>query len=88
MAWLASDWLKPEQSQGTIEPAFARMGHGRPLFDPVMMFKILVIQTINNLSDERTEFLINDCLSFMRFLGLEAYNARSKICSYIEKVFA
>jgi IS5 family transposase len=35
-----------------------------------MMFKILVIQAQNNLSDERTEFLINDRLSFMRFLGL------------------
>ncbi len=43
---------------------------GRPPFDPVMMFKILVIQANNNLSDERTEFLINDRLSFMRFLGL------------------
>ena len=35
-----------------------------------MMFKILVIQAANNLSDERAEFLINDRLSFMRFLGL------------------
>jgi transposase, IS5 family len=43
---------------------------GRPPFDPVMMFKILVIQATNNLSDERTEFLINDRLSFMRLLGL------------------
>jgi len=43
---------------------------GRPPFDPVMMFKILVIQTMNNLSDERAESLINDRLSFMRFLGL------------------
>jgi IS5 family transposase len=34
------------------------------------MFKILLIQTLNNLSDERTEYLINDRLSFMRFLGL------------------
>src|SRR3984893_6648885 len=42
---------------------------GRPPFDPVMMFKILVIPTTNNLSDERAEFLINDRLSFMRFLG-------------------
>src|ERR1700730_6262793 len=42
---------------------------GSPPFDPVMMFKILVIQTTNNLSDERAEFLINDRLSFMRFLG-------------------
>jgi len=37
---------------------------GRPPFDPVLMFKILVIQTLNNLSDERTEYLINDRLSF------------------------
>lgn len=43
---------------------------GRPPFDPVMMFKVLVIQAANNLSDERTEFLISDRLSFMRFLGL------------------
>jgi IS5 family transposase len=43
---------------------------GRPPFDPVMMFEILIIQAANNLSDERTEFLVNDRLSFMRFLGL------------------
>jgi transposase, IS5 family len=42
---------------------------GRPSLDPVTMLKALVIQT-NNLSDERAEFLINDRLSFMRFLGL------------------
>ena len=34
------------------------------------MFKILMIQTLNNVSDERTEYLINDRLSFMHFLGL------------------
>jgi len=43
---------------------------GRPPHDPVMMFKVLVIQAQNDLSDERAEFLINDRLSFMRFLGL------------------
>jgi len=46
----------------------------RPPFDPVLMFKILVIQTLNNLSNERTDYLINDRLSFMRFLGLELSN--------------
>jgi transposase, IS5 family len=34
------------------------------------MFKVLVIQAQKNLSDDRAEFLINDRLSFMRFLGL------------------
>ncbi|CAM3259561.1 transposase [Komagataeibacter xylinus NBRC 15237] len=43
---------------------------GRPPFDAVLKFRILVIQMLNNLSDERTEYLINDRLSFMRFLGL------------------
>ena len=38
---------------------------GRPPFDPVLMFR-----ATNNLSDERAEFLPNDRLSFMRFLGL------------------
>ena len=44
---------------------------GRPAYDPVVMFKILIIQAQNNLSDDRTEFLISDRLSFMRFLGLD-----------------
>ncbi|GFE98187.1 hypothetical protein DmGdi_32600 [Gluconobacter sp. Gdi] len=43
---------------------------GRPPFDPVLVFKVLEIQTLNNLSDERTVYLINDRLCFMRFLGL------------------
>jgi len=36
---------------------------GRLPFNPVLMFKILVIYTLNSLSDERTEYLINDRLS-------------------------
>jgi IS5 family transposase len=34
------------------------------------MFKVLILQAMHALSDERTEFLIKDRLSFMRFLGL------------------
>src|ERR671916_2507768 len=43
---------------------------GRPPFDHVFMFKVLILQASHSLSDERTEFLIKDRLSFMRFLGL------------------
>lgn len=43
---------------------------GRPPFDPVLMFKILVLQALYSLSDEATEFHIKDRLSFQRFLGL------------------
>ena len=43
---------------------------GRPPFDHVLMLKVLILQASHSLSDERTEFLIKDRLSFMRFLGL------------------
>ena len=43
---------------------------GRAPFDVVLMFKILVLQSLYNLGDDATEFQINDRLSFMRFLGL------------------
>ena len=43
---------------------------GRPAFDHVLMFKVLILQAAHSLSDERAEYLIKDRLSFMRFLGL------------------
>jgi transposase, IS5 family len=51
-------------------PRADRSKGGRPAFDPVLMFKILILQASHNLSDERCEYLIKDRLSFMRFLGL------------------
>ena len=44
---------------------------GRPPYDAVLMFKILVLQALYNLSDEQTEYQILDRQSFMMFLGLE-----------------
>ncbi|GLS37255.1 IS5 family transposase ISMac22 [Mesorhizobium tianshanense] len=43
---------------------------GRPPFDAVMMFKVLVLQALYSLSDDQAEFQIQDRLSFMCFLGL------------------
>jgi len=43
---------------------------GRPPYDPVLMFKTLVLQALYNLSDDQAEFMIQDRLSFMRFLGV------------------
>jgi IS5 family transposase len=48
-----------------------RKNGGRPPFDAVLMFKILVLQALYNLSDDQTEYQIRDRLSFMRFLGLD-----------------
>lgn len=43
---------------------------GRPPYDYVLMFKILILQRYYNLSDEQVEYQINDRMSFMRFLDL------------------
>src|SRR5579863_2749413 len=44
---------------------------GRKPFNRLMMFKIIVLQGLYNLSDAQAEFQIKDRLSFMRFLGLQ-----------------
>jgi transposase, IS5 family len=44
---------------------------GRPPFDPVSMFKALILQAQHNLSDARMEFMIRDRLSWMRFVGFD-----------------
>lgn len=43
---------------------------GRPAYDPVMMFKVLVLQALYSLSDDQAEFQIMDRRTFGRFLGL------------------
>jgi IS5 family transposase len=44
---------------------------GRKPTDRILMFKLLILQRMNNLADERLEFQVADRLSFMRFLGLD-----------------
>ena len=44
---------------------------GAKPIEVVLMFKVLVLQQLHNLSDERIEYQIRDRLSFMRFLGLQ-----------------
>jgi IS5 family transposase len=45
---------------------------GAKPYDAVLMFKILILQSLYNLSDEAVEYQILDRMSFMRFLGLHA----------------
>ncbi len=45
-------------------------GAGAKPIDAVLMFKTVVLQQLNNLSDDRIEYQIRDRLSFMRFLEL------------------
>ena len=44
---------------------------GRPPYDPVFMFKVVVLQKYYGLSEEETEFQILDRFSFQRFLELD-----------------
>ena len=43
---------------------------GRRPYDFILLFKILILQRFFNLSDDQTEYQINDRMSFMRFLDL------------------
>ncbi len=60
--------FRPELERAV--PRADRSKGGRPPFDHVLMFKVVILQTQNNLSDERTEFYLRDRLTWMRFLGL------------------
>ena len=66
------DW---EMFRSTLNEAVVRKENtrkgGRPSYDVVMMFKILVLTRMYNLSDDQAEYQINDRRSFMRFLGLD-----------------
>ena len=44
---------------------------GRKPYDVVLMFKVLILQHLYNISDDETEYQIRDRLSFSRFLGLK-----------------
>jgi len=75
-------------------------GRGRHPLDGLRMAKILILQACNSLSDEMAEFLINDRLSFKRFLGLDVaekspdaktiwlWRERIKHSGLHEKIFA
>ena len=68
------DW---EIFRYTLEKQLAKQAKGpggRPNYDYMMMFKILILQEYFGLSDEQMEFQITDRFSFMRFLGLRSYD--------------
>ncbi len=62
------DWFGKDKVKGDNKG-------GRPSYDYILMFKIVVLQRYYNLSDDSTEFAILDRLSFMRFLGLTISHA-------------
>jgi IS5 family transposase len=53
-----------------MAPDERKSNAGRKPYDAILKFKVLVLQSLYNLSDEQTELMIRDRLSFMRFLDL------------------
>ena len=64
------DWEAFRPTLEMLRQKERKSNAGRKPFDVVVMFKILILQSLYNLSDDQTEFQIRDRLSFMRFLGL------------------
>lgn len=56
-------------------PRADRSRGGRPPWDAVLMFRVLVLQALYTLSDDQTEYQLRDRLSFMRFAGLALQDA-------------
>jgi len=46
---------------------------GRKPIDALVMFRMLVLQALHNLSDEEAEYLVNDRMSLGRFVGQGDY---------------
>ena len=64
------DWEQFRPTLEQIRKAKTKSSPGRKYYDVILMFKILIIQSLYNLSDDAVEFQILDRLSFMRFLKL------------------
>jgi len=69
------DWERFRPELEAVRDKERKSNAGRKPFDVVLMFKVLVLQSLYNLSDEKIEFQIRDRISFMRFLGLSLGDA-------------
>ena len=64
------DWEQFRSPLETIRDKERKSSAGRRPFDVILMFKIMILQSLYNLSDDQVEFQVRDRLSFMRFLQL------------------
>jgi len=64
------DWENFRDTLDEIRTKERKSNAGRKPFDVVMMFKVLVLQHLYNLSDDQIEYQIRDRYTFCRFLGL------------------
>ena len=73
LEWLnrVMDWRIFEETLERVRPDRTKRGvGGRPPFSNELLFKIVILQALYNISDNQMEFQVNDRLSWQRFLGL------------------
>lgn len=72
LEWIDFEFFRPqlEKALGYSHTKSVLKQNGRPRYDVVMMFKILVLQSFYNISDDQVEYQINDRISFRQFLEL------------------
>jgi len=71
------DWeiFRPILNKGFAKDEPPKGPGGRPPFDYVLRFKVLLLQSLYNLSDDAMEYQVNDRRTFQRFIGLDDKDA-------------
>lgn len=64
------DWENFRPTLNKVRDKARKSNAGRKPFDVVLMFKVLVLQHLYNVSDDQIEYQIRDRYSFCRFLDL------------------
>jgi transposase, IS5 family len=80
-------WYRFEKLLKRLEPEAA----GRPPYDPLVMFKALLLAQLYDLSDAELELALNDRVSFRRFLGLALEHDapdHTTLCRFRNRVMA
>lgn len=76
------DW---KQVSSKLKLILLRHKVGRPSYDPLKMFKILLLQRLYDLSDPETEYQLHDRFSFREFCGfdlMESLPDETTICRF------
>lgn len=66
------DWQQFRPILQRLRQKERKNNSGRKAYDTLLMFKILIVQSLYNLSDDETEYQILDRHSFSEFVGLRA----------------
>lgn len=65
------DWEQFRPDLKTLRDKPRKSNAGAKGYDPVMMFKAMILQSLYNISDEQLEYQVLDRFSFSRFLGID-----------------